>query len=261
MLVRGLAIVLVSALPALAGPAEPPPAGFAGAQYVDSAGCVFRRDGAGGWQARLTRDGQPLCGYAPTGGSAPRMPGPFAAGGPPETMITDMRTLPGALTSCPNQPALAQRYALSDGRVVMRCSPEVDDPVGFINRAGVAGLRVSGVAPGAGPLRGEAVGGTLLEIALRYPVAASAPQKPRRAAPKAAASAEKFVQIGAFGDPANAQKVKERIRALNLPVATSRLKRGGKELELIFSGPFDAKGANCALELLRGKGFPEAKLR
>ena len=61
--------------------------------------------------------------------------------------------------------------------------------------------------------------------------------------------------------PANAQKVKERIRALNLPVATSRLKRGGKELELIFSGPFDAKGADCALELLRGKGFPEAKLR
>ena len=51
------------------GPAELPPPGFVGRQYVDSMGCVFLLEGAGAdakWVARVTRDGQPLCGYPPS---------------------------------------------------------------------------------------------------------------------------------------------------------------------------------------------------
>ncbi|MBW0156748.1 SPOR domain-containing protein [Sedimentimonas flavescens] len=51
------------------GPAELPPPGFVGRQYVDSMGCVFLLEGAGGeakWVARVTRDGLPLCGYPPS---------------------------------------------------------------------------------------------------------------------------------------------------------------------------------------------------
>lgn len=74
--VSGLALGLCLALPALSqtvaelgGPAELPPSGFSGEQYVDSRGCVFIRAGYGGqetWVARVNRDRQPLCGFEPT---------------------------------------------------------------------------------------------------------------------------------------------------------------------------------------------------
>lgn len=52
-----------------AGPAELPPPGFEGQQYVDSRGCVFLRAGVGGqvrWVLRMTADREPLCGYPPS---------------------------------------------------------------------------------------------------------------------------------------------------------------------------------------------------
>ena len=57
---------------AAAGPAELPPAGFSGQQYVDSRGCVFLRAGYGGrvtWVQRITATRKPLCGYPPTLGA------------------------------------------------------------------------------------------------------------------------------------------------------------------------------------------------
>ncbi|MFN5827787.1 MAG: SPOR domain-containing protein, partial [Rhodobacterales bacterium] len=51
------------------GPAELPPESFADVQYVDSTGCVFLRAGLNGkvmWIPRVTKDGRPLCGYAPS---------------------------------------------------------------------------------------------------------------------------------------------------------------------------------------------------
>jgi hypothetical protein len=56
------------------GPAELPPADFAGRQYVDSRGCVFVRaevDGRVAWAPRLDRDRTPLCGYRPSLAAGP----------------------------------------------------------------------------------------------------------------------------------------------------------------------------------------------
>lgn len=68
-----LAALTIMALSATAqasnAPAEPPPEGFAGRQFVDSQGCVFVRvevDGRVGWAARLKGDRTPLCGFQPT---------------------------------------------------------------------------------------------------------------------------------------------------------------------------------------------------
>jgi len=73
--IRGTALATLTAIafgaPALAsnGPAELPPEGFGGRQYVDTQGCVFVRvevDGQIGWAPRLQRDRSPLCGFQPT---------------------------------------------------------------------------------------------------------------------------------------------------------------------------------------------------
>ncbi|MDO5603520.1 MAG: hypothetical protein Q4G25_00020 [Paracoccus sp. (in: a-proteobacteria)] len=66
---RGLVLIWVFMMfwPAAvwAGPAELPPPDFTSAQYIDSKGCVFLRQGRG-WTARLDAGGAPVCGFPPS---------------------------------------------------------------------------------------------------------------------------------------------------------------------------------------------------
>lgn len=78
---RAALLMLALATPTLAGepvrPAELPPKGYAGQQYVDSKGCIFIRAGAPGqvlWLPRVTRRGQALCGSPPSGKAGPAKP-------------------------------------------------------------------------------------------------------------------------------------------------------------------------------------------
>jgi hypothetical protein len=58
--------------------------------------------------------------------------------------IVSSHTISNAEEICSNLSPVAQRYMLSDGRRVIRCGPQAEDPVGFINSAGVPGLQVAG---------------------------------------------------------------------------------------------------------------------
>jgi len=68
--VFGAASAEAQSVARVGGPANLPPAGFEGQQWVDSRGCVFLKAGYGGqvnWVPRVGRDRRAMCGYPPTG--------------------------------------------------------------------------------------------------------------------------------------------------------------------------------------------------
>ncbi len=71
-----------------------------------------------------------------------------------------------------------------------------------------------------------------------------------------------WVQIGTFGVPANAAGAAAQLQALGLPVAKSKLNRGGKSLQIVMAGPFGSGAdAQAALRIARGAGFGDAYIR
>ena len=76
-MIRAWAVILLLASTATADPLQPaelPPTGYAGQQYVDSDGCLFLRAGRQGetvWVPRVSRQGAQVCGYPPSGQRVP----------------------------------------------------------------------------------------------------------------------------------------------------------------------------------------------
>lgn len=82
------------------------------------------------------------------------------------------------------------------------------------------------------------------------------------AQPTAQAAGGRLVQIGSFGDPANAKGVMARVSALGLPVSVARSTKKGKTLQTIYAGPFASMTeANSGLASLHSAGFADAFLR
>lgn len=76
--------------------------------------------------------------------------------------------------------------------------------------------------------------------------------------PRAEAQDGRYVQVGAFLDPANARSVRQSLAALGLPAAVAE----GGALEIVLAGPFtEEASARAALRRLRGTGFRDAFLR
>lgn len=72
----------------------------------------------------------------------------------------------------------------------------------------------------------------------------------------------RFVQVGAYAVPSNADRTQSRLREQGLPVATDRLRSGGRELQLVMAGPFaSAEDAQAALGAARRLGYRDAYLR
>jgi cell division protein FtsN len=76
------------------------------------------------------------------------------------------------------------------------------------------------------------------------------------------ASGKKYVQVGTFGVPANAQRTAARLQNSGLPVRIGRYSKGGKQYQIVMAGPFGtAHQLSAALSTARRAGFSDAFLR
>ncbi|MCD1627083.1 MAG: SPOR domain-containing protein [Paracoccaceae bacterium] len=74
--------------------------------------------------------------------------------------------------------------------------------------------------------------------------------------------AARYVQVGAFANPANADGAIRRLQAAGLPVSTSNVTRKGTSMRVILAGPFASSGAlSQGLGIARSAGFRDAFAR
>jgi cell division septation protein DedD len=226
-----------------AGPAEPPPAGFAGRYYVDSRGCVFLRSGTEGaesWVPRRASDGSALCGFRP---SVPAQPAP----GPVLSLEPDL-VIPAVPAHGPREPA--------ENVADAQAPAPMSEPSGAIVPDKGAPLpeepAISAVAP---PDEGtEANGGAVRDAP---PAAAS-----ERPAPQPSPGGLRFVQVATLASPANVEKSLAIVAELGLPVQQEQVKARGRTLTVIIAGPFDRRADLLeARRALRKAGFTDAFLR
>ncbi|MDO5642868.1 MAG: SPOR domain-containing protein [Paracoccus sp. (in: a-proteobacteria)] len=127
-------------------PAELPPRDFAGAQYIDSTGCVFRREGRG-WVALSGDDGAPVCGFPPSAilrRDDTRMP----EGAEIERDLLRLTLgAPGAEVEFSGRPDLTGIGKPAAPPPASQPQPQAD-PAGAITRQLAAGRRLAGAGAG-----------------------------------------------------------------------------------------------------------------
>lgn len=239
----------------LGGPANLPPAGFQGQQFVDSRGCLFMRAGFGGnvtWVPRVDGSHQPICGYPPSFDAATltaveKAMAPDAQAAPPEAAAPAAAVAAPAPAPPPAtipKPPKGYRLAWNDDRLnPMRGigTPEGQAQQDRVWTRQVPAQPVAAGSPRAGKPAGQVTVSTM-----------SAPQGEVRA----------LVQVGTFGVPANADGARARLLALGLPVATAKITREGRLLTVVYAGPFDeTAAARQGLDAARKAGFTDAVLR
>lgn len=75
-------------------------------------------------------------------------------------------------------------------------------------------------------------------------------------------ASHRYVQLGAFADPAHARRTAQKIANSGLPARMGGVTRDGKSYTLVLAGPFETQqGLERGLQQVRGMGFDRAVLR
>lgn len=185
-----------------------------------------------------------------------------------------------------------QRYLTGGTGVPVRCGPQTQSPSGVV-AGGFAGYQSDAarfaqtgllpqqqavIAPPPGyrevwtdgrlnPQRGlpqqvaQAPGAPVV-TGDRVSTRVAAPVAPVAPAPQMSGTGHRYVQVGTFADPANADRTAARLQAMGLPVGFGNVSRGGTQLRVVAAGPFgDAAALAAALRAVRGAGFGDAFTR
>lgn len=176
-LCAALFMAVATEAPADDQPAELPPAGYGGLQYVDSQGCAFIRAGTDAkpiWVPRVSSGGAPLCGNPPSGKRVP-IAGETGA----DTAISEPDAAKAAAPVAKATPAESTEPAGTGGLVVA---------VGSFGVAGNADKAVAKLsALGYPALRGRLQGGSAgLVTVFAGPFASAADAKAARDALRSA---------------------------------------------------------------------------
>ncbi len=269
------------------GPAETPPADFTGAQFIDSAGCAFARAAINGqtrWVPRLDPDRQPVCGLTPSLtpslADAADTPAPAAPAAPGRADDTDTADVPAPDAATPARtaaatpapaPAPATATATATPRpqaphrtatpaAPARAAPALPESIPAGDMTGIPTVPCPAHYPQRGVICVEQRVFQQI-VAARAAGAAGAAMPDLTGTPQAGAEG-RFVQIGAFAVPANAQRTLARLREQGLPPQSRRVRHQGRMLELVYAGPFDsAETLQAALRTARALGFADAYIR
>ncbi len=94
------------------------------------------------------------------------------------------------------------------------------------------------------------------------PKAVAPKQVSRAVAPSQALAGKRFVQVGTFGNPANAQRAAQNIARMGMPARIGKLSKGSKTYMTVQAGPFNGADAlGAAMNRLRGAGYRDAFAR
>jgi len=165
-----------------------------------------------------------------------------------------------------------------DGFAFVRPTPTLDVSAGLVpvwkdgrlnpNRGVPATRSVTVSAKNTPPGTGVAVPKPEVVVATPAPrpVAKALPKPAPKVIAKApaptAAVVGRYVQVGTFGVPANAQRTAQRFQAMGLPVRIGQITRKGRPLQIVMTGPFGNSGdVRAALGQARAAGFADAFVR
>ncbi|MEP5728273.1 MAG: SPOR domain-containing protein [Sulfitobacter sp.] len=85
---------------------------------------------------------------------------------------------------------------------------------------------------------------------------------PKQAKPSKALAGKSFVQVGTFGNPANAQRAARNIAKMGLPARIGKYRKAGKSYLNVQAGPFSDAGAlHTAMKRLQRAGYKDAFAR
>lgn len=154
--------------------------------------------------------------------------------------------------------------ATNTGRDVTRSFPGLRYP--YTSMAQQNGALSQGVAVRSAVVstRSAAVAAQPQQRVVRKATAAPARVSTRTSVPRqpAAAAGKRFVQVGTFGVPSNAQRAAARLQNMGLPVRIGKYVRGGKEMRIVLAGPFASSAhTGGALTALRNAGYRDAFAR